>query len=96
MNRIIQIAINRPISVLMLTIALVLFGWRALQNLETALLPDIEYPEFFILTEFPGGSPAEIEKHITIPLEEVLVGCGSPIQLEHRFSIHVVANPGKN
>ncbi len=72
MNRIIQIAINRPISVLMLTIALVLFGWRALQNLETALLPDIEYPEFFILTEFPGGSPAEIEKHITIPLEEVL------------------------
>ncbi|MCF7804674.1 MAG: efflux RND transporter permease subunit [Candidatus Marinimicrobia bacterium] len=56
----------------MLTLALCLFGVRAFQQLETALLPDIEYPEYFIVTRFPGGSPEEIEQHVTKPLEEVL------------------------
>jgi len=62
--------INRPIFIFMLTLALLIFGWRSLNNLEISLLPDIEYPEFYIVTEFPGAAPDEIEKTVSIPLEE--------------------------
>jgi|GEM_PF-723122 len=72
MKTLIQIAVRRPVAVFMLTLALVIFGWRSLQRLETALLPDIEYPEYSIVTRFPGGSPEEIEQYITRPIEEVL------------------------
>jgi len=60
--------INRPIFIFMLTLALLIFGWRSLNNLEISLLPDIEYPEFYIVTEFPGAAPDEIEKTVSIPL----------------------------
>ncbi len=65
-------AVNRPITVLMVALALTLFGWQSLRQLETSLLPEIEYPEFVIVTEFKGGSPEEIEQAITIHLEEAL------------------------
>jgi len=65
-------AINRPIAVLMVALALTLFGWQSLRQLETSLLPEIEYPEFVIVTEYKGGSPEEIEQAITVHLEEAL------------------------
>ncbi|PJA54812.1 MAG: acriflavin resistance protein, partial [Candidatus Marinimicrobia bacterium CG_4_9_14_3_um_filter_48_9] len=65
-------AVNRPIAVFVLTLALGIFGLRAWQQLETALLPDLEYPEYFIVTHFPGGSPEEMEQLVSKPLEEVL------------------------
>ena len=65
-------AVNRPIAVFVLTLALGIFGLRAWQQLETALLPDLEYPEYFIVTRFPGGSPEEMEQLVSKPLEEVL------------------------
>lgn len=68
--------INRPISILMVALAFSIFGWQSLKQLETSLLPEIEYPEFVIITEFNSGKAEEIEQTITIRLEEAL----SPLQ----------------
>lgn len=64
--------IHRPITVLMTALALSVFGWQSLKQLETSLLPEIEYPEFVIITEFSGGSVEEIEQAITLHIEEAL------------------------
>ncbi len=67
-----MLSTNRPITILMAALALSIFGWQSLQQLETSLLPEIEYPEFVIITEFSGGSAEEIENAIAIHLEEAI------------------------
>ncbi len=64
--------INKPITILMTALALSIFGWQSLQQLETSLLPEIEYPEFVIISEYKGGSAEEIENAITVHLEEAI------------------------
>lgn len=64
--------INKPITILMIALALSIFGWQSLQQLETSLLPEIEYPEFVIISEYKGGSAEEIENAITLHLEEAI------------------------
>ncbi len=67
-----MIAVKRPITVFMISIAVGLLGWQAFNRLEISLLPDIQYPEFVIFTKYPGAGPEVIEKVITAPLEETL------------------------
>jgi len=63
-------ALKRPIAILMFTIALSIFGVRSMQNINTSFLPEIEYPEFTVICQYPGSSAEEVEKYITQPLEE--------------------------
>ncbi|MFQ6614273.1 MAG: efflux RND transporter permease subunit, partial [Fidelibacterota bacterium] len=56
----------------MAALALSVFGWQSLKQIETSLLPEIEYPEFVIITKYAGGNPEEIEREITARLEEAL------------------------
>lgn len=54
----------------MFTIALSIFGVRSMQNINTSFLPEIEYPEFTVICQYPSSSAEEVEKYITQPLEE--------------------------
>lgn len=56
----------------MVALALSIFGWQSLQQLEISLLPEIEYPEFIIITKYDSGNAEEIEQAITIYIEEAL------------------------
>jgi HAE1 family hydrophobic/amphiphilic exporter-1 len=62
-------AIKRPIAVFMFTIALAIFGFRSMQNIRTSFLPEIEYPEFIIVCDYPNSSAEEVARYITEPLE---------------------------
>ena len=68
--KLVEGAMSRPVTVVMLTTAAVVFGLVSLGRLPLNLLPDIEYPTLTVRTEYPDAAPAEVEKLVTEPLEE--------------------------
>jgi HAE1 family hydrophobic/amphiphilic exporter-1 len=70
MRRIIEIATERRVTIVMFTIAIVLFGMVSLSRLKVNLLPDISYPTVTVRTELTGAAPADIENLLTKPIEE--------------------------
>jgi HAE1 family hydrophobic/amphiphilic exporter-1 len=65
-------SVNRPITVLMATIAVSTFGFLAAKRLPIELLPDLSYPTLTIQTEYPDAAPESVEQFVTRPLEEAV------------------------
>ncbi len=72
MRRLIEIATERRVTVVMLMVAVGLFGMVALSRLNLNLLPDVSYPTITIRTELTGAAPVEVENLITKPIEEAV------------------------
>jgi HAE1 family hydrophobic/amphiphilic exporter-1 len=86
--RIVDFSIRRPVTVTMVFVAVVVFGFVALSRLDLRLLPEISYPSLTIQTEYPDAAPAEVENFVTRPLEEA-VGVISGLR-----TIRSVSKPG--
>ena len=71
--KIVKFSINRPVSIIMFTVAAIIFGFISYSKLNLNLLPKISYPTLTIQTEYPGTAPSEIENIISKPIEET---CG--------------------
>lgn len=67
-----QLALSRPVSTLMATVALLLFGWLALARLPVDLLPELTYPSVTIRTRLPEAAPAEVETLLSKRIEEAV------------------------
>ncbi|UCH30815.1 MAG: efflux RND transporter permease subunit [Myxococcales bacterium] len=65
-------AINRPISVIVGIVLVVLFGALSVVDLPIQLTPDIATPTISVNTTWPGAAPVEIETEVLEPQEEVL------------------------
>jgi len=72
MRRLIEIATERRVTIVMFTVAIVLFGLVSLSRLKVNLLPDISYPTVTVRTELTGAAPIEIENLLTKPIEEAV------------------------
>ncbi|MEM1173738.1 MAG: efflux RND transporter permease subunit, partial [Pseudomonadota bacterium] len=72
MRGLIEVATERRVTIVMLMVAIGLFGLVSLSRLSLNLLPDISYPTLTIRTELTGAAPAEIENLITKPIEEAV------------------------
>ncbi len=72
MNRLIRMAIARPVTVSMFMVAVILFGLVSVDRLALNLLPDISYPSLTIQTDYPDAAPEEVESLITRPIEEAV------------------------
>ena len=70
--RLIDFAVRRRVTVLMFTVAVLLFGFVSLSRLKLNLLPDLSYPTLTIRTELPGAAPLEVENLVTRPVEEAV------------------------
>lgn len=70
--RIVDFSIRRPVTVLVLFIAVVVFGWVGFGRLAVDLLPDITYPSLTVRTDYEGAAPGEIENLITRPIEDAV------------------------
>ena len=66
---IVDFSTRRPVTILVLFIAAVVFGVVAFRDLAVDLLPEITYPSLTVRTEFEGTSPSEVESLITKPIE---------------------------
>jgi len=63
---------SRPVAVLMVFTAAVVFGFFSFQRLPVTLMPELTYPTLTVRTEFPGAAPEEVENEISRPIEEAL------------------------
>ncbi len=70
--QIVDFATRRRVTVLMLTVAILLFGFVSLSRLKLNLLPDLSYPTLTVRTDLPGAAPLELETLITRPIEEAV------------------------
>lgn len=70
--RIVEFSIRRPVTVVVLFIAIVVFGWVGFGRLAVDLLPDITYPSLTVRTDYEGAAPGEIENLITRPIEDAV------------------------
>ncbi len=72
MRRLIEIATERRVTIVMFTVAILLFGLVSLSRLSVNLLPELSYPTLTIRTEIPGAAPVEVENLLTKPIEEAV------------------------
>jgi len=72
MRRLIEIATERRVTIVMMMVAIALFGMVSLSRLKLNLLPDISYPTVTIRTELTGAAPVEVENLLTKPIEEAV------------------------
>ncbi|MCL1633571.1 efflux RND transporter permease subunit [Luteimonas sp. SX5] len=68
----VEFSTRRRVTIFMITLTFVLFGFIALRDLKVNLLPDLSYPTLTVRTEYTGAAPAEIETLITEPVEEAV------------------------
>ncbi len=67
-----ELAVRRPVTILMGTIALAVFGFLSLAGFPVELLPDVAYPTLTIQTSYPDAAPDSVEQFITRPVEEAV------------------------
>jgi HAE1 family hydrophobic/amphiphilic exporter-1 len=67
-----RMAVDRPVTMYMFYIAVILLGAVSLRELSVDLLPDISYPRLSVITNYPGVAPEEVETLITAPLESAV------------------------
>jgi len=67
-----RLALNRPVTTVVLFVALALVGLIASRLLPLEKFPDIEFPGIFVQIPYDGSTPEEVERLITRPVEEAL------------------------
>ena len=70
----IRFAINKPVSVCVGVILILLFGVMGIRGLPVQLTPDVETPQITVITTWPGATPYEVEKDIVEEQEAALKG----------------------
>ncbi len=78
---IIRFSIEKPVSVIVGIILVVLFGWIGLQRMPYQLSPTVIEAEITVTTIWPGATPYEIEREIIEEQEKVLKGIPNLVEL---------------
>lgn len=83
---IIRASIDKPVTVLVGIIMVVLFGLIGLAGLPYQLTPDVTEPEITVTTTWTGATPYEIERDIIEEQEKVLKGVPGLVEMESTSS----------
>lgn len=83
-HAIFQVVTTRPVAVLCVVAAFLVFGIVSLGKLPTTLMPNLEYPQLTVRTSYPAAAPAEVEEKVSQRIEERL---GNVPGLIYRSSI---------
>lgn len=67
--KIIEVSLRRPVTVLICTIALIVFGTYSYMNMGVERMPNVEFPIVVVRTVMEGASPAIIDNDVTDVLE---------------------------
>ena len=70
MRRIVQFFAERSLIVNLISVALIIAGLIFLLTTNKEAFPNIDYPYVIITTIYPGATAEDIEKHISISLED--------------------------
>ncbi len=67
-------AVEKRITVVVLAVVILVFGFTSYNLLPREASPDITIPYVFVSATYPGVSPEDVEQSITIPIEKKLKG----------------------
>ena len=67
-----RLAIQRPVTMFMISAVIVLLGGISLFRLPVDLMPDVTYPSITVRVGYAGVGPLEIEELVVRPLEQSL------------------------
>ncbi|MBD5470633.1 MAG: efflux RND transporter permease subunit [Lachnospiraceae bacterium] len=70
MNSLTKLALKRPVSALLIVLALVVFGINSVLGFKLELTPDMEMPMLFVMTIYQGGDPETTEELVTKIVED--------------------------
>jgi HAE1 family hydrophobic/amphiphilic exporter-1 len=79
---IVKFSIQKPVTVVVGVILIVLFGLIGLFRMPYQLSPDVTEPEITVTTTWSGATPYEIEREIIEEQEQVLKGIPGLIEME--------------
>ncbi len=65
-------AVKKPVTTIMVFVAVVVFGVYSLINLPIDMFPEIEFPAITVFTTYPGANASDIETNISKPIEDAL------------------------
>ena len=65
-------AINKPVTTILIFVAILVVGLFSFSRLPIDQFPDIEAPYITVMTTYPGASSSEVETNVTKVLENTL------------------------
>ena len=65
-------AVKKPITTMMVFVAIIVFGIYSLTRLPVDLYPEVELPAISVLTLYPGANSSEIEVNVSKIVENFL------------------------
>ncbi|MCB5187813.1 CusA/CzcA family heavy metal efflux RND transporter [Methylobacillus caricis] len=74
LNKLITFSLQQRVFVLLGTLALVIAGYFAVDNMPIEAFPDVEDVHVGIVTQVPGLAPEEVERVVTLPIEHEMSG----------------------
>ncbi len=98
MKALVEYFVSRSIFVNLLTLLLILLGLRTAFTMNKEAFPNIQFDIVTIVTVYAGASPQEIEKLVTVPLEESIKEVDGlkeyrSTSIEHRSAMTIVIDP---
>src|SRR5262249_40325991 len=79
--RLVSIAIDQPLVIVMLLAIFIAAGVAAFRSLPVEAFPDVTDVQVTVISLFPGHAPEEVEKQVTIPLEIGLSGLPNAVRM---------------
>ena len=65
-------SVKRPVTTILIFVALMVIGIYSLVQLPVDLYPEMELPYVVVYTTYPGASASDIETNVTQTLEDAL------------------------
>ncbi len=80
-----RFAVARPITTVMIMVAIMVLGLVAFSKLSIDNMPDVELPFAFVSINYPGANPETVEKVAVKPLEKAINTVAG--HQEHHFNL---------
>ncbi|WP_334107251.1 efflux RND transporter permease subunit [Methylobacillus sp.] len=74
LEKLITFSLQQRVFVLLGTLALIIAGYFAVDNMPIEAFPDVEDVHVGIVTQVPGLAPEEVERVVTLPIEHEMSG----------------------
>jgi HAE1 family hydrophobic/amphiphilic exporter-1 len=81
-----RLAIERPVTMFMISAVIVLLGAMSLARLPVDLMPEVNYPSITVRVNYGGVGPVEMEELVVRPLEQALAAVPAVEQINSTAS----------
>lgn len=88
MKNIAKYSVNKPISIFMGILIVILIGVVSIIKLPLELFPDINLPYAVVVTTYEGKNPYEVEEDVTKPIEQNLLAISNMKNIQSTSSEH--------